>query len=418
MCATPRQHRNHIAALLFYIEHYASHDELPYDLSKTSKAMTWNQPPKKEIKPARAQDIEFVKPSHGDINEIKGVQSIQRNQFDPRHPMHRVLDSDKLNQLLMRVQTSIPGTGLQQFWKTRPSQKVTSAKQFSTLWNHVLFWHENASSVSCEKFFTPTEEQCAEYFSNLTLTYDEVEAIEAATRGQAGNDLWLALHNGRLTSSRFGEIMHRHQSTDPRRLIKDIMGYGGQMQHVPPQIRWGRENEDAARKCYIAYRKTCGEDLFVESTGLHLLPEKPYLGASSDGRVIYRNIDTCCIGCLEVKCPYSIEGNVTVELTPDEIEKKYGKKFFMRRGDDKMLHLSETHPYYAQIQGEMAILDVEWCDFVVFSNASVVVDCILADYDYWTKMCDMLDEFYMQHVIPEILSGTIFKEEYASLFEF
>ena len=163
---------------MFYIEHYASHDELPYDLSKTSKAMTWNQPPKKEIKPARAKDIEFVKPSHGDIDEVKGVQSIQRNQFDPRHPVHRLLNPDKLNQLLKRVQTSMPGTGLQQFWKTRPSEKAISTEnQLPALWNYVLFWHDNASSVSCEKFFTPTEGQCTEYFSNLTLSYDEVEAI-------------------------------------------------------------------------------------------------------------------------------------------------------------------------------------------------------------------------------------------------
>ena len=184
--------------------------------------------------------------------------------------------------------------------------------------------------------------------------------------------------------------MHRHQSTDPRRLIKDIMGYRRQMQHVPPQIRWDREKEDAAHKCYIANRKACGEDMVVESTGLHLLPEKPYLGASSDGKVIYTNIvDTCCIGCLEVKYPYSIEGNVTVELTTDEIEQKYGKKFFMHRGDDKMLHLSETHPYYAQVQGEMAILNVEWCDFLVFSNASVIVDRILADHDYTGQRCVM-----------------------------
>ena len=65
----------------------------------------------------------------------------------------------------------------------------------------------------------------------------------------------------------------------------------------------------------------------------------------------------------------------------------------------------------------MAILNVEWCNFVVFSNGSVIVDRILADHDYWTKMCNTLDEFYMQHVIPEILGGRIFKE-YASLFEF
>ena len=141
----------------------------------------------------------------------------------------------------MHVQTSIPGTGLQQFWKTRSSEKVTSENQLLTLWNHVLFWHENASSVSCDKFFTPTEEQCSEYFSNLTLSYNEVEAIEGATCGQADNDLWFALRNGRLTSSRFGEILHRRQSTDSRRLVKDIMGYGGRMKRVPPQIHWGRK---------------------------------------------------------------------------------------------------------------------------------------------------------------------------------
>ena len=92
------------------------------------------------------------------------------------------------------------------------------------------------------------------------------------------------------------------------------------------------------------------------------------------------------------------------------------EKIFMHRGDDKMLHLPETHQYYAQVQGEMATLNVEWCDFVVYSNGSVIVDRILADYDYWTKMCEVLDEFYIHHIVPEILSGRIFKE--TSLFEF
>ena len=40
----------------------------------------------------------------------------------------------------------------------------------------------------------------------------------------------------------------------------------------------------------------------------------------------------------------------------------------MHRGDNKMLHLSETNPYYAQVHarknGHFKI-NVEWCDFVV-----------------------------------------------------
>jgi len=85
----------------------------------------------------------------------------------------------------------------------------------------------------------------------------------------------------------------------------------------------------------------------------------------------------------------------------------------MQRGEDGLLHLPEKHPYYAQVQGEMAILNVEWCDFVVYSNGAVVVDRILADLDYWTELNEALDSFYVQYVVTEILSGSLLKQEYS-----
>ena len=56
---------------------------------------------------------------------------------------------------------------------------------------------------------------------------------------------------------------------------------------------------------------------------------KSYLGASSDGHILCTNVDTLCRGCLEIKCPYSIDKQVTVELSPDDIANKFGSKFFM-----------------------------------------------------------------------------------------
>ena len=44
--------------------------------------------------------------------------------------------------------------------------------------------------------------------------------------------------------------------------------------------------------------------------------------------------DSCCNGYLEIKCPYSIAGSVTIALSPDEISDRFDKKFFMRRGED------------------------------------------------------------------------------------
>lgn len=39
---------NHIAALLFFIESHAGDEKLPSEVSKTSKPMMWNQPPKRK----------------------------------------------------------------------------------------------------------------------------------------------------------------------------------------------------------------------------------------------------------------------------------------------------------------------------------------------------------------------------------
>ena len=40
----------------------------------------------------------------------------------------------------------------------------------------------------------------------------------------------------------------------------------------------------------------------VEACGFHLMPDS-FIGASSDGKVLCRNVDTCSQGCLEIKCP-------------------------------------------------------------------------------------------------------------------
>ena len=60
---------------------------------------------------------------------------------------------------------------------------------------------------------------------------------------------------------------------------------------------------------------------------------------------------------MELKCPYNIEKCVTIELTSTKIA---GNNFFMEIGADGGLHLQYDH-YYAQVQGEIGILGVEWC---------------------------------------------------------
>ena len=55
------------------------------------------------------------------------------------------------------------------------------------------------------------------------------------------------------------------------------------------------------------------------------------------------------------------------------------------------------------------MLNVEWCDFVAYSKGVVVVDRIIADYNYWTELSEILDSFYVHYVVPEILSCSLLK---------
>ena len=140
------------------------------------------------------------------------------------------------------------------------------------------------------------------------------------------------------------------------------------MQHVPPQIRWGKQNEDKACQPYIENSEALGEITQVTCCGLHLMSEKSYLGASSDGKVLCISVYICCTGCIEIKCPYSIEISITIELSLDDIA-------------DVMMatYIYHSTKYITHSYMEMALFGVDWCDFVVYSSGCVIFDCILAD---------------------------------------
>ena len=121
-------------------------------------------------------------------------------------------------------------------------------------------------------FYRPTAAQCFEYIQGRTLPQSGVEAIEAATGRLTESTLWYALHNSRLTSSRFGEILYQ-SATNPRRLVHDIMEYGSHSRGMPPQIHLGKDNELTACILCLEDQIYDGKEMIFELSGLHLLPE-------------------------------------------------------------------------------------------------------------------------------------------------
>ena len=56
----------------------------------------WNQPPKKAVAPACANDMTFIKPSFGDDPQAESSQQAHSNIFEPYHIEHCTLHKESL----------------------------------------------------------------------------------------------------------------------------------------------------------------------------------------------------------------------------------------------------------------------------------------------------------------------------------
>ena len=252
-------------------------------------------------------------------------------------------------------------------------------------------------------------DHCSAYVRNQKVAPEIACRVEKLTRGQSNNSLWRSLRNGRITSSRFHEVFVRKATTPPDKLVISLMGYQSPLTatSLPLQIEWGRTREAVARQDYVTAMRGRGHQVVVKDCGLSLLASRAYLGASSDGRV-YDPASTLQSGVLEIKCPYSIDGKLIIKERVADIVKAHRSKFFLEQNGDQ-LALKRNSRYYCQVQGEMAILKVPWCDFVVWTVVDIHIERIYFDRHFWEdQLLPKLDSFYVKAMVPEILTGSLY----------
>lgn len=45
------------------------------------------------------------------------------------------------------------------------------------------------------------------------------------------------------------------------------------------------------------------------------------------------------------------------------------------------LELKQSHSYYWQVQGQLLLTGMEWCDFVVFAEEDILIQSIYRDWE-------------------------------------
>lgn len=67
--------------------------------------------------------------------------------------------------------------------------------------------------------------------------------------------------------------------------------------------------------------------------------------------------------------------------------------------------LKQSHPYFYQIQGQLAITGRKWCNFIIYTTVGISVERIMYDPKFWNdQLLPKLIEFYDNCYCPAIVS--------------
>ena len=216
------------------------------------------------------------------------------------------------------------------------------------------------------------------------LTSEEIRDIAFRTTGQSHNSDWKSYRYGKLTSSKFGRAISVMRNPHPTNLqrLRDELYVPKNLDHVPA-IRWGLDHESVAIDAY--QNKT---DCIVKPTGVWMFHNN-VMGASPDGLVFTDPHGACAVGILEVKCPYSMR----------DVKVEYPAKWHNYLNYlDCNNNLKKTHDYYHQIQGAMAAVGVEWCDFVIWTPSNMKIQRIRRDEGWSMRYVPQLESFYKHQI--------------------
>ena len=233
------------------------------------------------------------------------------------------------------------------------------------------------------------------FVDHILINLEEARRLERRTVLQGESSEWLEQHNYRLTASNFGKVYFRVQRPSDS-MLKSI--FDSKDLSKVRAISHGKGKEKVARTIYARKMQQKIPGFTIFDAGISVHPSYPYLGASPDGKVFDPSKESAH-GLLEIKCPFSKRGETLEQAAADA-------SFYIENIGGKF-YLKKNHAYYAQVQGQLAITGLTWCDFCVYLSESneMCVDRIEFDPNFWrNELLPKLNRFFfMNHAIKFIV---------------
>ncbi|XP_069720515.1 uncharacterized protein [Phaenicophaeus curvirostris] len=229
------------------------------------------------------------------------------------------------------------------------------------------------------------------------LDSQDIVQVERETRGQHNNPKWYEWRENRITASvapRIANSKFANGKTDevPQSYLKGVVSSSSSVR--TPAMSWGIRNEKAAVRAYEKLKsQALGKAVQVEDCGLFIHRDKEWIAASPDG-IIKEAATGKALGLLEVKCPYKHRNRTVHDACKD--------KDFCLQVDGDSYALKKDHPYFTQVQCQLAAAGLQQADFVVHTTKETAVAPVKFDAEFWGQTVPKLEKFYTEAVIPHL----------------
>ncbi|XP_061190608.1 uncharacterized protein LOC133198543 [Saccostrea echinata] len=372
---------SHVAAILFKVE---ASVRLGYNkVACTSMPCTWNQNFTKKVEAVPLYEISFEK-------------SKKTNFHLPSSPapQHAGIAFENTASFLQKLRETNPTAVIFTVTEPRPNPPTPKPSLPVVL---TSLYNPEYTKLSDTELAT----KCDDILQNITINQEESINVEELTRNQSLSTKWYKYREGRLTASNFYDICHTNVQRPSVSLIKRIMQYFPNID--TPAIKWGKSNEETALKEYTELMLQHNEAFSTRQSGLVLNPDYPTLGASPDA---VTDCPCCGKGLVEIKCPFKYKNTHPCSVKdPGFYLKPHAPRATGKQCNNQ---LAITSKHFYQVQGQMALCNVDFCDFVCWTTSGIHVERIKRDEHFFSEnVLPLLKDFFLFAVLPELLTRKI-----------
>lgn len=353
---------SHVTAVLYAAEHAA---EIKKNVSCTDVKSVWPIPSQSGTQPMKVASMNWGK-------------AIKEKSFIDCPP----ISNNEISEMLQELKDSNCQSALMRIVEPFSSEM---SKEIVTL--PVLF------DIHHKKYEKESLEDLILLGKRVTMEVDRNMAseIESRTQGQSKSAEWYRQRTGRVTASVFKNVCHTTIAKPSVSIVKTIC-YPNK---VPTRaMKWGIEHEETAISAYYEKVQPLHDNFVINKVGLMVSTRWPQLGASPDGLVY---CDCCAGGCLEVKCPFSLReaGNLR--------DYAVKKDSCLEVSESDEVQINKKHQYYYQVQAQIFISNLLYCDFVVWCPKFIYIQRVLPDLEFWEGVIDKVLNFHAKVIMPELL---------------